>query len=390
MTFREIPLSLSQLSLAAVLQCGQSFRWSIFPLAVSAGQGETAPPGQPSHEYRLCLRDRVICLRQSQEALLWNAVFPSVLAPEESVKRDGETLEWINDYFQLDVDLKELYRTWSERDPIFHGLQERFSGIRILRQDPWENLISCVAFVSHLSSCDDDRLFLRFICSSNNNISRISKMVKSLCTNYSPPLLSFVPPSGSEEPEPYHPFPPPSALAAPEVAAKLRALGFGYRADFIQKTAKMLVERDVGPSPSKSPSTFYAGQEPAEVWLTSLREEPTATAREELIKLMGVGRKVADCVLLMSLNKVRSVFTAPAPQATVRVDRFKFSEGSRSCRHPRPPNRPQALRGQDALCERRQSTHDSKVVRRGRYEVSRCVGGLRWVGTVGRQWVQRC
>ena len=129
-------------------------------------------------------------------------------------------------------------------------------------------------------------------------------MVKSLCTNYSPSLLSLTPPSGSGEPEPYHPFPPPSTLAAPQVAAGLRTLGFGYRADFIQKTAKMLVDRSVEPSSSKPPPAFYAGQEPVEVWLTSLRGEQTAVAREELTKLMGVGRKVADCVLLMSLDKV--------------------------------------------------------------------------------------
>jgi len=134
-------------------------------------------------------------------------------------------------------------------------------------------------------------------------------MVKSLCTNYSPSLLSLPPPSGSGDPELYHPFPPPSALAAPEVTAKLRALGFGYRADFIQKTAKMLVERDVESSSSKLPPMFYVGREPAEVWLTSLRKEQTTVAREELTKLMGVGRKVADCVLLMSLDKVCLVLT---------------------------------------------------------------------------------
>lgn len=309
MAFRKIPLSISQLSLAAVLQCGQSFRWSVYPLAASDGQGETPQSDRPSHEYRLCLRDRVICLRQSQEALLWDAIFPSPpTSPEETAKRDAETLGWISDYFQLDIDLRELYLTWSKRDPVFHGLQERFSGIRILRQDPWENLISYVTFASHLPSYDDLTGFFcpytRFICSSNNNISRISKMVKSLCTNYSPPLLSLAPPSGSGESDPYHPFPPPSTLAAPEVAANLRALGFGYRADFIQKTAKMLTERSVEPSSSELPSTFYAGQEPAELWLTSLRGERTAVAREELTKLMGVGRKVADCVLLMSLDKV--------------------------------------------------------------------------------------
>ena len=237
-------------------------------------------------------------------------MFPSAsTSPEETAKRDVETLDWINDYFQLDIDLKELYRTWSERDHIFHGLQERFSGIRILRQDPWENLVSYVVSFSSLLSCDITlSQCIRFICSSNNNISRISRMVKSLCVNYSPSLISLPPPSGSGEPETYHPFPPPSVLAAPEVATKLRELGFGYRANFIQKTAEMLIERNIGASSSKPPSAFYVGQEPAEVWLASLRNEETPTAREELIKLMGVGRKVADCVLLMSLDKVRLTF----------------------------------------------------------------------------------
>lgn len=113
------------------------------------------------------------------------------------------------------------------------------------------------------------------------------------------------------EPESYHPFPSPSLLAAPEVTAELRTLGFGYRAGFIQKTAMMLVERDVEPSSSKLRSVFYAGQEPAEVWLASLRKEQTTVARDELTKLMGVGRKVADCVLLMSLDKVCLVPTTP-------------------------------------------------------------------------------
>ena len=143
-------------------------------------------------------------------------------------------------------------------------------------------------------------------------------MVKSLCIQYSPPLLSIPPPkpttaiglltpsdSGPSSelatPEPelesFHPFPLPSRLSEPDVAAKLRSLGFGYRADFIQKTAKMLV--DAHGASSK-------GKEGPEKWLYSLRAMSTANAREELLKLMGVGRKVADCILLMSLDKVRA------------------------------------------------------------------------------------
>lgn len=146
-------------------------------------------------------------------------------------------------------------------------------------------------------------IYIRFICSSNNNITRITKMVKSLCKEYSPPLVSVAPPAESihdaGDLAPYYPFPSPSALAGPEVTAKLRSLGFGYRAEFIQKTAKMLVDAH-GATPSTGTPL-----EPAELWLRTLRDMDTVTARAELLKLMGVGRKVADCILLMSLDKVR-------------------------------------------------------------------------------------
>lgn len=46
------------------------------------------------------------------------------------------------------------------------------------------------------------------------------------------------------------------------------------------------------------------GREASEVWLMTLRDSHTADAREELLKFIGVGRKVADCILLMSLDKV--------------------------------------------------------------------------------------
>ncbi|GJE90882.1 8-oxoguanine DNA glycosylase [Phanerochaete sordida] len=278
--FRKLPLPLAQLSLAAVLQCGQSFRWSIFPLTRCAPD-TAADATTPSHEYRFCLKDRVVCLRQTPDALYYRSVCPTSLKPLDDDTREAQTLSWIRDYFQLDVDLLQLYEEWSDRDPVFRKLRHRFSGIRLLRQDPFECLLS-------------------FICSSNNNIKRISKMVKALCTEYTPALLSLPPPDEAEGElgvEAYHPFPPPSVLSAPEVAANLRKLGFGYRADFIQKTAKMLVDAH------GSPSVAGTRPEPAEEWLSKLRAMTTADARIELLKLMGVGRKVADCVLLMSMDK---------------------------------------------------------------------------------------
>jgi N-glycosylase/DNA lyase len=133
----------------------------------------------------------------------------------------------------------------------------------MLRQDPWENLVS-------------------FICSSNNNISRIGQMVDKLCINYGKHLGKL----GEVE---YYDFPPPSALTVAGVEAKLRELGFGYRAKYISNTAKIVVdERPKG-------------------WLDGLRKVEYKEAHAALLELSGVGPKVADCVCLMSLDKMEAV-----------------------------------------------------------------------------------
>ena len=139
--FCALPLPIVQLSLAAVLKCGQSFRWSIFPLL--SASDIAASPSFPTHEYRFCLRDRLVCLRQSPDTLFYRSVFPEVpTSPTQKALKEAETLTWLRDYFQLDIDLMKLYEEWSNRDPVFNKLRSRFSGIRMLRQDPWENLVS--------------------------------------------------------------------------------------------------------------------------------------------------------------------------------------------------------------------------------------------------------
>lgn len=130
-------------------------------------------------------------------------------------------------------------------------------------------------------------------------------MVQNLCTHYSPPLLSLPHPFNDTEMLPYHPFPSPSALATAGVGLHLRSLGFGYRSDYIHRTAQMLVGRP-GTGPLQSPHEVL---EPSELWLRQLRKSTTTEAREELLKFVGVGRKVADCILLMSLDKVCVIFS---------------------------------------------------------------------------------
>ncbi|XP_059143525.1 N-glycosylase/DNA lyase-like [Physella acuta] len=182
-----------------------------------------------------------------------------VVKVENEVKCDEHEVQLLQDYFQLDVDLEELYQHWSLKDPNFQKVAAAFTGIRILRQDPTENLLS-------------------FVCSSNNHISRISSMVEKLCLHYG----NFISKVDNID---YYTFPEFSCLCGDDVEAKLRQLGFGYRAKFIASIARNITQ-----------------EKPAQ-WLESLRWKSYSEAKAELMTLLGVGAKVADCVCLMSLDK---------------------------------------------------------------------------------------
>ncbi|KAH0608984.1 uncharacterized protein H6S33_001212 [Morchella sextelata] len=260
MEWKKLPVPLSELRLSSVLRCGQSFRWK------SSG----------NDEWSCALSGRILSLKQDHTHLYYRAIFPSsavVKKEEDNIKNEhgikhengvivDDTVELIRDYFNLSVNLTELYEKWSSRDPHFKKKAPSFTGIRMLRQDPWENLVS-------------------FICSSNNNISRIGQMVENLC-------ITFGTPHGQLGETPYYDFPPPSQLTPASVEGKLRNLGFGYRAKFIHQTAQIVAAR-------------------GEDWLHGLRHVPYREAHEALLELQGVGPKVADCVCLMSLDKKESV-----------------------------------------------------------------------------------
>ena len=242
---------------------------------------EALAPGRMVHLHRLiwsldftltyfprscALKGRILSLRQDKTHLHYRTIYPTAAAPQDDDGDDTPAL--IHDYFNLPIRLGELYQIWSSRDPNFQKKAAVFAGVRILRQDPWENVVS-------------------FICSSNNNISRISQMVNNLCLTWGPLLGTLDDDDGNSSV--YHDFPTPMALAEPGVEQKLRELGFGYRAKYIAKAAKMIVD------------------ERPEGWLDSLRTTSYRDAHTALLEIPGVGPKVADCVALMSLDKAGAV-----------------------------------------------------------------------------------
>lgn len=75
------------------------------------------------------------------------------MAKKESTKSDLDFKKLLKNYFRLDMNLGNYYKEWSKRDELFRKACQQFYGIRMLCQEPVENLFS-------------------FICSQNNHISR--------------------------------------------------------------------------------------------------------------------------------------------------------------------------------------------------------------------------
>jgi len=271
--WQKLPVSLSELCINTTLRCGQSFRWRKNDAGV----------------WSMALHGRLLSLHQDPEYLYYRSIPPAKLqtpltppllhsSPSESDSQEDDTLDLIKHYFNLTPNLTALYQQWSASDANFAKKAPIFTGVRILKQDAWEALVG-------------------FICSSNNNIARISQMIHKLCVNYGTLL-------GDLDGEAYHDFPGPQALAEDGVEAKLRSLGFGYRAKYLYRTACTVVSKPEGWLDSlRNPESPVLGAKATsgDAWAAEGREG-YRRAHEELLALQGVGPKVADCVCLMGLG----------------------------------------------------------------------------------------
>lgn len=176
-----------------------------------------------------------------------------------------------------------------------------------------------------------------FITSSANNVPRITGLMQRISQHFTSPLLTLSdpPPAISTDESlqflpsetSYHLFPPPSALfevangsvrVASDLDEVLRGLGFGYRAGFIVHTISLLLNQRGGDRQVGTRETDVKAMSRVsgaiENFLVSLRLDPACLPGEErpdwhkeLLKFKGVGRKVADCIGLMSLDRVSLV-----------------------------------------------------------------------------------
>lgn len=165
-------------------------------------------------------------------------------------KEDFEAI-WVK-YFDLERDYEKIISTYTEES--LATACKAYEGIRILKQDEWEAICS-------------------FIISANNNIPRIKGIIERLCEAY------------GEKIEGGYTFPTPEKIAGLTVE-DLAVIRSGFRAKYIIDAAQKIASGQVN--------------------IESIKAMPFDEAKNELLKIKGVGEKVAQCALLYGFGRVEA------------------------------------------------------------------------------------
>lgn len=170
----------------------------------------------------------------------------------------GDANQIIENYFDLKRDYKKIKDIISVEDKNMIEAIKYGYGIRILKQDPWEMLIS-------------------YIISAANNIPRISKTIENISKEYGR-KIKF----NNKE---YYLFPTPKELSEASIE-DFRRLNLGFRDKYVYGAVQDVVSGTVD--------------------LEKINQLKYKEAKKELMKIKGVGSKVADCILLFSMNKIEA------------------------------------------------------------------------------------
>lgn len=232
-------------SIRQICESGQCFRLKKLEGA-DARQKEKDEKGLAGEKYALTALGRYLEIEQRENQLF----FDCTLEEFEGIWRR---------YFDLEEDYARIMGMIDPEDAYLLKAAAYGSGIRILRQNLWEMIIS-------------------FIVSQQNNIVRIRKCIENLCQKY-----------GEEkrlkDGRKYYLFPTPEALAKASIE-ELYACNLGYRSKYVHKTAESVAF--------------------GEVDLEAIKQMDYEAAMEELCKLTGVGEKVANCICLFALHKTEA------------------------------------------------------------------------------------
>lgn len=195
----------------------------------------------------------------------------------QSIIFDDKDTEYWREYFALDTDYCKIKSKLLRMDKKLCDCIEYGAGIRILKQDLWETIVS-------------------FIISANNNIPRIKRIIETMCTMYGDKI--------AVEEDNLFSFPSPEVVAN-LTKEDLAPLKVGYRDTYILDAAKKI--------------------ESGEVNLSNLPNLSDKDAKIELMKIKGVGSKVADCILLFALGRF-SVFPTDVWIKRILSDIYKVPD----------------------------------------------------------------
>jgi N-glycosylase/DNA lyase len=244
MAATEILLRVRDYDLAATLDSGQVFRWR-----------------QNGNSWEGIVGKHLVRLTQIRDGIRAETAAPVT------------DWQWLRDFLQTEIDFNAVLKTFPDDEPM-RAAVAACQGLRVLRQEPWECLAS-------------------FILSSTKQIVQIRQIISLLCERFGEPLASVVRNTGLRPGDLVNEtiapgrrpalqncsFPMPQRLAVAS-EPELRACKMGFRAPHLLAAARQIAEGKLD--------------------LENIRELNFAGARAELMKLRGVGGKIADCVLLFA------------------------------------------------------------------------------------------
>lgn len=162
------------------------------------------------------------------------------------------------DLFRRRDDMGKIIKSISSRDMAAREAAAKYPGLRILEQDPYQCMVS-------------------FITSANSSIQKIRSTLVKFCSKFGE--------RAEYDSAEFSLFPRPERVAALSVS-QLASCGFGYRAGYVLKASRMVARGSLD--------------------LAGLKGCGYHTAREELLAVPGIGGKVADCIMLFSLDKLEA------------------------------------------------------------------------------------
>lgn len=162
------------------------------------------------------------------------------------------------EFLDLKTDYGIIKNTLAQNDSVMREAVECGSGIRILRQEAWETIVS-------------------FIISASNNIPRIKGIIERLCENFGEPV--------EYKGKTYYSFPSPKKIQSLSLD-ELSVIRAGFRDKYIKAAADAVL----GSAPS----------------IEMLHSMTTPEAKKALMGINGIGNKVSDCILLFGLGRANS------------------------------------------------------------------------------------